>query len=187
MDFDPSEEQSIALDAFRRFAEAEIAPAVERWRDATIPKDVAHALLRKLAPYGVGTGWLAESDGGLALDLVTSGLLYEELARISPGLAGTAFINEGVALAIATLGNRRQKQRWLPALLSGEAIGCSAITEPGVGSNPRDVRTRAVRDGDGWRVHGEKTWISNAGISDLAVVVVRGATAIARASSRSSG
>jgi acyl-CoA dehydrogenase len=174
MDFDPSDEQRIALDSFRRFVEAEIAPAVAPWRDATIPKDLAHGLLRKLTPHGVGTGWLGESDGGLGLDLVTSGLLYEELARVSPGLAGTAFINEGVALAIATLGTAEQKQRWLPGLLSGESIGCSAITEPGVGSNVRDVRTRAVRDGDGWRVRGEKTWISNAGVSDLAVVVVRG-------------
>jgi acyl-CoA dehydrogenase len=156
MDFDPSEEQRITLDAFRRFVEAEIAPAVQPWRDTTIPKDLAHALLTKLAPHGVGTGWLGESDGGLALDLVTSGLLYAELARVSPGLAGTAFINEGVALAIATLGNPEQKQWWLPGLLSGKVIGCSAITEPGVGSNVRDVRTRAVRDGDGLRVSGEK-------------------------------
>jgi acyl-CoA dehydrogenase len=95
-DFDTSEEQRITLVAFRRFVEAEIAPAVQPWRDATIPKDLAHALLRRLAPYGVGSGWLGESDGGLALDLVTSGLLYEELARVSPGLAGTAFINEAV-------------------------------------------------------------------------------------------
>ncbi|MBI2963273.1 MAG: acyl-CoA/acyl-ACP dehydrogenase [Deltaproteobacteria bacterium] len=174
MDFDLSEDQRIALDALRRFAEAEVAPAVEPWRDAPIPKALARGLLRKLSRYGVGSGWLGESDGGLALDLVTSGLLYEELARISPGLAGTAFINEGVSLAIATLGTPEQKRRWLPALLAGDSIGCSAITEPGVGSNVRDVRTRAVRDGDGWRVRGEKTWISNAGISDLAVVVVRG-------------
>jgi alkylation response protein AidB-like acyl-CoA dehydrogenase len=69
--------------------------------------------------------------------------------------------------AIATLGNPEQKQRWLPGLLSGESIGCSAITEPGVGSNVRDVRTRAVRDGDGWRVRGEKTWISNAEVKAL--------------------
>jgi hypothetical protein len=53
---------------------------VQPWRKATIPKDLAHALLRRLAPYGVGSGWLGESDGGLALDLVTSGLLYKELA-----------------------------------------------------------------------------------------------------------
>jgi alkylation response protein AidB-like acyl-CoA dehydrogenase len=78
MDFDPSEEQSIALDAFRRFVEAEIAPAVQTWRDATIPKDLAHALLRKLAPHGVGSGWLAESNGGLALKLVTSVLILPQ-------------------------------------------------------------------------------------------------------------
>jgi hypothetical protein len=63
MDFDTSEEQRITLDAL---VEAEIAPAVQPWRDATIPKDLAHALLRRLAPYGVGSGWLGESDGGFS-------------------------------------------------------------------------------------------------------------------------
>ncbi|MEA2625091.1 MAG: acyl-CoA dehydrogenase [Candidatus Binatota bacterium] len=173
MDFQLTEEQRIALDAFARFAEAEIRPITDRHRERPIPHDVAIDLLRALVPYGVVGGWLPESAGGVGLDMVTSGLLYEELARVSPDLAGTAFINEGVSLTLHALASPEQQARLLPRLLAGEIVGCSAITEPDVGSNVRDVKTTATRDGDEYVIRGEKTWISNGGISDFVVVVAR--------------
>ena len=142
-------------------------------RDDVIPKEAAHDLLKTMGPYGVGCGWVSEQDGGLGLDFLTSGLLYEELSRVSPDLAGVAFVAEGAALKLARTGSTELKARYLPRLLSGELIGCSAISEPGIGSSVREMRTRAVRDGKNYRITGEKMWISNATIADIVIVVAR--------------
>lgn len=173
MNFDFTEEQHLAVESFRRFLDAEIRPSSALYRDTMIPKPVVHDLLVKMIPYGVGAGWLPEEDGGMGLDLITSGLLYEELSRVSPGLAGTAYINEATAISIAWVASPALKAKYVPDLLAGKSIGCEAITEPSVGSNPRDVKTRAVKDGDFYRITGEKTWISNGHVSDIAIVVCR--------------
>ncbi len=173
MQFWPSDEQAEALEAWRRFVQREIAPRVEPYRDRLIPKALAHDLLALTGPYGVGTGWVGEPDGGLGLDFVSSGLLYEELARTSPDLAGLAFVNEGAALKIARTGSPAMKERYLARLLAGELIGCSAISEPSAGSDVRGMGARAVKEGDRYRLKGEKSWISNASLTDLVVVVVR--------------
>ena len=173
MDFALSEEQRIALDAWRRVIERDIAPVTARYKDEVIPKEAAHALLRIAGEYGVGRGWVAEDDGGLGLDFLTSGLLYEELSRVSPDLAGVSFVTEGAALKIARTGSPALKARYLPGLIAGDLVGCSAISEPGIGSSVREMRTRAVRDGTTWRIIGEKMWTSNATIADLVIVVAR--------------
>lgn len=173
MDFDLTEEQRLILDTWRQFLAGDIGPAVAPFSDAPMPKALVHELLRKLLPFGVGCGWIPEGEGGLGLDLMTSGLLYEELARVSPDLAGTAFINEAVALLLYRLGSTSLRDRYMRPTLRADLIGCSAITEPGVGSNVRDIRTRAVRDGAGYRISGEKNWISNGNVSDYAVVLAR--------------
>ena len=173
MNFELSEEQNIALDAWRGFIAREIEPITKDYRETPIPREVAGQLLKKSIPYGVGAGWFPEDIGGTGLDQVTSGLLYEELSVVSPDYAGLAFINEGVGLSLYTLGSEDIKTRYLGPLLKGDLVGCSAITEPGVGSNVRGVKTRAVRDGTGYRLSGEKTWISNGDIADVAMVVAR--------------
>ena len=173
MDFDLTEEQSIALDGWRRFLERDVRPRLASHGDGLIPGQLARELLGLTGQYGVGCGWVAESEGGLGLDFLTSGLLYEELSRISPDLAGVAFVNEGAALKLQHSGTPELKQRYLPGLLAGRIIGCSAITEPGTGSDVRGMRTRAVRDGDDYILNGEKMWISNASIADIVVAVAK--------------
>lgn len=173
MDFAISDDQRLALDSWRRVIERDIAPVVGRYRDSVIAKEAAHDLLRLSGDYGVGRGWVAEAEGGLGLDFLTSGLLYEELSRVSPDLAGVAFVTEGAALKIARTGSAEMKRRYLPGLLAGDLIGCSAISEPGMGSSVREMRTRALRDGRHYRITGEKMWTSNATIADLVVVVAR--------------
>jgi acyl-CoA dehydrogenase len=173
VDFALSEEQRIALDAWRRVIERDIAPVTARYKDEVIPKEAAHALLRIAGEYGVGRGWVGEDDGGLGVDFLTSGLLYEELSRVSPDLAGVSFVTEGAALKIARTGSPALKARYLPGLIAGDLVGCSAISEPGIGSSVREMRTRAVRDGTSWRIIGEKMWTSNATIADLVIVVAR--------------
>jgi len=173
VDFALSEEQRIALEAWRRVIERDIAPVTARYKDEVIPKEAAHALLRIAGEYGVGRGWVGEDDGGLGVDFLTSGLLYEELSRVSPDLAGVSFVTEGAALKIARTGSPALKARYLPGLIAGDLVGCSAVSEPGIGSSVREMRTRAVRDGTSWRIIGEKMWTSNATIADLVIVVAR--------------
>jgi alkylation response protein AidB-like acyl-CoA dehydrogenase len=126
-----------------------------------------------MVPYGVGSGWIPEDGGGMGLDFLTSGLLFEELSKASPDAAGLAWVAEGAALKVHANGSAEIKARYLPRLVAGQAIGCSAISEPGMGSSVREMRTRAVRDGKYFRISGEKMWTSNATIADFVLVLAR--------------
>jgi alkylation response protein AidB-like acyl-CoA dehydrogenase len=173
MDFEPTEEQRMALDGWRRQVASGIAPIAHEFRDRAFTKAAGHRLLQAMVPFGVGCGWVPEDGGGAGLDFLTSGLLFEELSRVSPDTAGLAWVQEGAALKVFANGSDAIKARYLPKMLSGEAIGCSAISEPGVGSSVREMRTRAVRDGKYFRITGEKMWISNSTIADVVLVVAR--------------
>lgn len=171
MDFAFSEDQRLAVEAWRRFLARDIVPVTNRYFDAVFPKDVAHALLRQTTQYGIGNGWVSEDEGGAGLDFLSSGLLFEELSRWSPDLAGLAWVTEGAALKLQQAGSAFLKERYLPGLLAGDLIGCSAISEPDVGSNARAVKTKAVRDGNCYRINGEKLWTSNAAVADLVILL----------------
>lgn len=173
MDFSPTEEQALAVESFRRFIERDAKPLTDTLRDAPYPKETAHALLKKMMEYGVGNGWVPVEDGGCGLDFLSSGMLFETLARVSPDLAGIAWVTEGAALKIQQTASPEVKARYLPGLVSGELIGCSAISEPDVGSSVRELRTKAVRDGQYFRLTGEKMWTSNATIADIVTVLAR--------------
>lgn len=173
MDFALTDDQRLLLGEWRKAIDRDIAPVTKQHLDSFIPKEVASALLKKTGDFGIGNGWVPEAGGGLGLDFLTSGLLYEELSRTSPDLAGLAFVTEGAALKLFRAGSEEIKARYLPGLLSGDLIGCSAISEPGIGSSVREMRTRAVRDGKNYRISGEKLWISNAGIADLTILVAK--------------
>lgn len=173
MDFSLTEDQRLLLGEWRKAIDRDIAPVTRQYTENFIPKNVARGLLKKTGEFGVGNGWVGEEGGGLGLDFLTSGLLYEELSRTSPDLAGLAFVAEGAALKLFRTGSEALKARYLPALLSGDLIGCSAISEPGIGSSVREMRTRAVRDGKNYRISGEKLWISNASIADLTILVAK--------------
>jgi glutaryl-CoA dehydrogenase len=105
---------------------------------------------------------------------LASGLVNMELHRGDGSLGTFLGVQSGLAMkAIAMLGSEEQKQRWLPPMAAGEAIGCFGLTEPDFGSNPAGMRTSARRDGPGWVLNGTKMWITNGGIADLAVVWAR--------------
>ncbi len=174
MNFEPlSPEQQLAVDAFARFVERDIAPIVSKAGESPFPKAQAHELLAALCEYGIGNGWVPEVDGGQGIGYVASGLLYEELARWTPDLAGLAYVHEGCAMKLNRGGSASLKQRYLSGLLSGQLIGCSAVTEPGGGSDVRAMRTRAAKEGNGFRVNGEKTFISNAPIADVIMLTAK--------------
>jgi alkylation response protein AidB-like acyl-CoA dehydrogenase len=173
MDFEPSEEQRMALDGWRRAVERDVAPLAREFRDRAFTKPAALHLMKTMVPYGVGSGWVPDEAGGMGLDFLTSGLLFEELSKVSPDAGGIAWVAEGAALKVHANGSEAIKARYLPKMLAGEIIGCSAISEPGIGSSVREMRTRAVRDGKYFRISGEKMWTSNATVADVVVVVAR--------------
>lgn len=173
MDFELSEEQHLALDAWRRVLKRDVEPITREFHDKVFSKEAAHRLMKIMIPYGVGSGWVPEDAGGIGCDFLTSGLLFEELSRVSPDAAGLAWVAEGATLKIYQNGSEEIKSRYLPKLIAGDMIGCSAISEPNVGSNVREMRTSAVRDGKFFRINGEKMWTSNASVADIVTVVAR--------------
>ncbi len=173
MNFELSTEDNMAIDSLRRCIEAEVLPRVrDNWNRA-FSSELAHELLQIVHPYGIGAGWLPEDGGGMGLSYMTSGLLYKELSRLAPDVAGMAYVSEGAAMKIYRHGTEEQKARFLPGFAKGRLLGCGAVTEPGTGSNVRQLRTRAVKEGAGWRLSGEKIFISNATVADVLTVLAK--------------
>jgi glutaryl-CoA dehydrogenase len=115
-----------------------------------------------------------EGYGCAGMSSVEYGLVMQELERGDSGLRSFASVQGALVMyPIYTFGTEEQKQRWLPKLASGEAIGCFGLTEPGFGSNPAGMLTSARKDGNDWIVNGEKTWITNGSVADVAVVWAR--------------
>jgi alkylation response protein AidB-like acyl-CoA dehydrogenase len=173
LDFELTDDQRMAVDAWTKVIERDILPITKEYRDSFIPKEAAHRLLKLCGEYGVGNGWVGEEDGGLGLDYLSSGLLFEALSRHAPDLAGIAWVTEGASLKVARTGSPELKARYLPGLVAGDIIGCSAISEPGMGSSVREMRTRAEKRGSNFHITGEKMWTSNASIADIVIVVAK--------------
>jgi alkylation response protein AidB-like acyl-CoA dehydrogenase len=174
MNFDKTEEQSAAIDQWRKFIRREVEPKIRAHKEnGPIPKALARELLQKMIPFGVGSGWVPEVGGGTGMDFLTSGLLYEELSQISPDMHGILQTTEGVGHKLFHAGSEEMKARYLTKLMAGEIIACSAISEPGAGSDVRNLRASAERVGDYYHLKGEKIWTSNTAIADIALVVVR--------------
>jgi acyl-CoA dehydrogenase len=174
MNFDKTEEQSAAIDQWRKFLRREVEPKIKAHKEGgPIPKALAHDLLKKMIPFGVGSGWVPEEGGGTGLDFLTSGLLYEELSQISPDMHGILQTTEGVGHKLFHAGSADMKERYLTKLMTGDLIACSAISEPSAGSDVRNLRASAERIGDYYHLKGEKLWTSNTAIADIALVVVR--------------
>src|SRR3712207_3919388 len=114
---------------------------------------------------------VCSSDLGMGLDAVSYCLIAEELGRADSSVRGIVSVNVGlVGKTIAKWGTEAQKDEWLPRLASGETLGCYALTEPGAGSDPSSIATRADRDADGWRLSGSKIFITLGSWAGLALV-----------------
>lgn len=172
MDFRISDEQQMAMDSFRRFLEDVVRPVIAKHDDTFIPKDEMQALLKELLAFGMGNGLAADGDGGMELDPVTFGLLFEELARVSPDVAIVVLIQEETGLLLAAASDEL-KSTYLAPLLTGDKFGSIGISEPAVGSNIVDIRCRAKQDGSDYLISGEKQWISGGHYSDFNITVAR--------------
>ncbi|EID53384.1 LOW QUALITY PROTEIN: acyl-CoA dehydrogenase [Saccharomonospora xinjiangensis XJ-54] len=158
-------------DTVRRFAKAELSPHIADWyENATLPvRDLAKSFgrLGVLGMHLAGYGCAGSSS-------VAYGIACRELEAIDSGLRSFVSVQGSLAMyAIHRYGSEEQKQRWLPSLASGEAIGCFGLTEADAGSDPASMRTRARRDGTDWVLDGTKMWITNGTVADVAVVWAR--------------
>jgi len=169
-----TEEQQAAIDGLRRFLDAEIDPVFSKeYRDKFVPREKMGAILRELTQFGLITGTVSEADGGMGLDWLTMVMLFEEVAATSIDLSVPVLINSFGAQLVAKLAPAHLRERYLPGLLSGDLFCSMGISEPDVGSNVLEIKTRARRDGDHYVINGEKTWISNGSYSDILICTCR--------------
>ena len=153
-----SEEHAIFRESVRTFVERELAPHHAQWeKEQCVPRDVWLAA----GDAGLLCPDIPEAYGGFGADWLYNVVVIEELARA--GISGPGFMvhSEMVAPYILAWGSQELKEKWLPRMVKGEAIGALGLTEPGAGSDLKAIRTRAVRDGDHYVVNGQKTYISN--------------------------
>ncbi len=178
MNFDLSEEQTMLKESAKKLMEREVLPFLASYpQDQPLSLDGIKILLKKLIPLGYLGNIIPVEYGGAGLDFLTYGLMMEE---IEPSLFGLVMITGGTARSVYLLGNESQKRAFIPPLVSGEKVGCSAITEPNVGSNPAAVQTKAVLDGDHYVLNGTKTWITNGAFADMAFVLATTDPALGR-------
>jgi acyl-CoA dehydrogenase len=166
--FSPEHEQF--RDGVRRFIEREITPHHERWEEQG---QVDREIWSKAGAAGLLCPNIPEAYGGLGLDYLFNVVIIEELARASVTGPGFAVHSDMVATYIATFGSQEQKSRWLPQMVSGQAIGALGLTEPSAGSDLKGIRTRAVRQGDEYVISGQKVYISNGQLCDLIVLACK--------------
>lgn len=164
------ETDALIAEQFRKLADAH-AEAAHGWhlRDELIPLEV----VEQLADLGVFGLTVPEEYGGLGLGKTAMCVVTEALSRGYIGLGSLGTRTEIAAELIRLGGTEAQKRRWLPALASGEILPTAVFTEPGVGSDLGSLRTRAVRDGETYRIHGNKTWITHAARTDLMTLLAR--------------
>ena len=169
MDFNLTEEQQLLKQTVREFAEAELGPHSREWDEKQgFPREV----FAKLAALGLmGVTWPAEY-GGSELSTLDWCLVMEELSRVDAGVAlSVAAHNSLCSGHIYLAGTEAQKKKYLTPLAKGEKIGCWGLTENSAGSDAGGTKTTAVKDGAGWVLNGSKTFITNGGLAETAVVM----------------
>ncbi|HKT02442.1 MAG TPA: acyl-CoA dehydrogenase family protein [Rugosimonospora sp.] len=172
IDFDRllSDEERLIRETVRAFVAKEVRPHIADWFERGVSPVFLARALGELGLLGMHlTGY-----GCPGASAVSYGLACLELEAGDSGLRSFVSVQGSLSMySIWKYGSDEQKQEWLPRLAAGDAIGCFGLTEPDFGSNPAGMRTRAVRDGDDWVLTGNKMWITNGSVADVATVWAR--------------
>ncbi len=162
---------NMVRDQFRRFAEEQVAPFAHDWhlQDEFIPMTV----INQMSELGVFGLTIPESYGGLGMGKISMCVVTEELSRGYIGVGSLGTRSEIAAELILGGGTDAQKENWLPGIASGDVLPTAVFTEPNVGSDLGSLRTRAIKDGDVYKVTGNKTWITHAARTDVMTLLAR--------------
>ncbi len=162
-----SEEECMVQDSVARMVDDKVLPVIqEAFENHHFPRE----LIGEVAALGL-FGSSIDGYDCAGLNAVSYGLICQELERGDSGLRSFVSVQSSLVMfPIHAYGSEEQKQRWLPAMARGEAIGCFGLTEPQGGSDPSNMKTHAKRDGDDWILNGSKMWITNGNLADAAIV-----------------
>ncbi|GAA3572655.1 acyl-CoA dehydrogenase family protein [Marinobacter xestospongiae] len=166
------EEMNLFRDMVVKVLEGEVAPHYERWdKEGIVPRE----LWNQLGEAGMLCVDVAEADGGCGVPFEYSVMVGAEMSRMGFGALATNVMvhSDIVAPYISHLGSEAQRQHWLPKMVTGEAVGAIAMTEPGAGSDLQAMRSSAVLDGDEYVLNGSKTFITNGQHADLVIVAAK--------------
>jgi alkylation response protein AidB-like acyl-CoA dehydrogenase len=170
MDFTLNEEQAAFRDVLQNFVKREIIPVAQDWeREGRYPTEIVESM-KEMGLFGM---LVPEEYGGMDVDTVSYGIVFEELSRGWMGVAGILGSHSLATNLIRRYGTEEQKQKYLPQLATGEMRSGIALTEPGAGSDLQGISTVAVKDGDSYVIRGTKTWITNARHAGVLPVLVK--------------
>lgn len=163
-----TEEERAVQDTVARFTDERVIPIIgDAFDQARFPKE----LIPEIAEMGLLGSSLPEKYGCAGLNAVSYGLICQELERGDSGIRSFVSVQSSLCMyPIYAYGSEEQRMRWLPDMAAGKVIGCFGLTEPHGGSDPANMKTRAVRDGDDWLINGSKMWITNGNVADIAIV-----------------
>ena len=163
-----TEDERMVRDSTRAFAQDKLMPRVQMaWREERVDKEI----LPEMGALGLLGPTIPEEYGGAGLGYVAYGLIARELERVDSGYRSTLSVQSSLVMhPIYAYGSEAQKKKYLPKLATAELVGCFGLTEPDFGSDPGSMATRAEKVSGGYKLTGNKMWISNAPIADLAIV-----------------
>ena len=161
-------EERMIRDATRAYCQDRLMPRIlEANRHENFDRDI----LLEMGEHGLLGSTLPEQYGGAGLNSVSYGLIAREIERVDSSYRSCMSVQSSLVMyPIYTFGSDEQRAKFLPRLATGELVGCFGLTEPNHGSDPGSMETRATRNGDGWTLHGNKTWITNSPLADVMVV-----------------
>lgn len=170
MKFQYTEQQTANQQLYRHFAQKEVAPLASQIDETELfPSE----LVRQMADIGLLGAVISKQYGGSPIDMISFGLLNEELGNACSSTRSLITVHSMVTFALQRWGGKAQQEKWLPLLASGEKIGAFALSEPNIGSNAGYIETTAVSDGDDFVVNGRKKWITFGLIADLFLLFAR--------------
>jgi alkylation response protein AidB-like acyl-CoA dehydrogenase len=171
MDFSLKDHQKLIRDTVRQFMEAEVRPFVKEWeKQEKFPAEA----IKKLGEMGCCGMLVPEEWGGPGLDTVSYVLMLEEVARVFTAMSTALGVtNSAVQAPLMMFGNEAQKKKYLRRMATGETLGAFCLTEPAAGSDAAGIQTRAVRDGNSYKLNGTKTWVTNGNAAGMLLVFAK--------------